>query len=339
MSLEHEGRIVDFEGVDRQFGHNYASEYVLRVVGEPIKEIYRVIREASSSAFGVVPGAFPPTLGSGMAEFRWKVIPSNPSEDQMTEIFAKAIEDSTVRKDASLGAKPTAVSASPQDASSIEPQSQLVKRVCSFCQEAPGEVECDRCHGMFCYRHVNSYAHDCLELERKPETEHPIIATNRPHGSDRRWLIAVALVLLLVGAAGYGLYRSVGPSSSIGNQTANGSTSGSPSPPGGNTMTATPSTSFESMAVSNPSISDGKANITYPSQYSELSDFALASINKDRSDFGIGPVTLSSIPSGQQHADSMLYSGYFSHWDTQGYKPYMRFVLLGGKGAVAEIFA
>ncbi len=32
----------------------------------------------------------------------------------------------------------------------------------------------------------------------------------------------------------------------------------------------------------------------------------------------------------------MLVSGYFSHWDTQGYKPYMRYTLLGGKGSVSE---
>jgi hypothetical protein len=32
----------------------------------------------------------------------------------------------------------------------------------------------------------------------------------------------------------------------------------------------------------------------------------------------------------------MLYFGYFSHWDTQGYKPYMRYTLLGGKGSVGE---
>jgi hypothetical protein len=32
----------------------------------------------------------------------------------------------------------------------------------------------------------------------------------------------------------------------------------------------------------------------------------------------------------------MLYFGYTSHWDTEGYKPYMRYTLLDGGGAVAE---
>jgi len=32
----------------------------------------------------------------------------------------------------------------------------------------------------------------------------------------------------------------------------------------------------------------------------------------------------------------MIYYGYFSHWDNQGYKPYMRYSLLGGTGSVSE---
>jgi hypothetical protein len=32
----------------------------------------------------------------------------------------------------------------------------------------------------------------------------------------------------------------------------------------------------------------------------------------------------------------MLYYGYFSHFDTQGYKPYIRYSLLGGRGADFE---
>jgi hypothetical protein len=32
----------------------------------------------------------------------------------------------------------------------------------------------------------------------------------------------------------------------------------------------------------------------------------------------------------------MLKNGYFSHWDMNGYKPYMRYTLAGGEGAVAE---
>ncbi|MDE1849582.1 MAG: CAP domain-containing protein [Candidatus Micrarchaeota archaeon] len=71
----------------------------------------------------------------------------------------------------------------------------------------------------------------------------------------------------------------------------------------------------------------------------QLYAYALSLINKDRNSFGLQNVTLSSESSGQQHSDSMLRYGYFSHWDTYGMKPYMRYTLLGGRGAVSENIA
>lgn len=68
----------------------------------------------------------------------------------------------------------------------------------------------------------------------------------------------------------------------------------------------------------------------------ELLNYALSLINSDRQSKGLQNVTLSNIDSGQRHAESMLNFGFFSHWDTDGYKPYMRYTLAGGKGAVAE---
>lgn len=76
--------------------------------------------------------------------------------------------------------------------------------------------------------------------------------------------------------------------------------------------------------------------ITYPSNYAVLATYTLAIINQNRTSMGLGPVVLSPIPSGQDHADSMLQNGYFSHWDTQGYKPYMRYSILNGTGYVEE---
>jgi uncharacterized protein YkwD len=76
--------------------------------------------------------------------------------------------------------------------------------------------------------------------------------------------------------------------------------------------------------------------ISYPSNYQTLTEYALSMINQNRTSDGLNPVTLSPIPSGQQHADSMLQYGYFSHWDTQGFKPYMRYSLLNGTGYVEE---
>lgn len=92
--------------------------------------------------------------------------------------------------------------------------------------------------------------------------------------------------------------------------------------------------SVKSLAA--PDIRNGSADIAYPSDYCALASYALGLINQDRSANGTGPVTLDYNQAAQQHADSMLYYGYFSHFDTQGYKPYMRYSLLGGLGADFE---
>jgi uncharacterized protein YkwD len=67
--------------------------------------------------------------------------------------------------------------------------------------------------------------------------------------------------------------------------------------------------------------------------------YALSLINQDRAKFGLAPVSLSNETSAQQHSDSMLSNKYFSHWDIYGMKPYMRYTLLGGRGAVSENIA
>jgi len=85
-----------------------------------------------------------------------------------------------------------------------------------------------------------------------------------------------------------------------------------------------------------PDIKNGSADIAYPHGYCTLAAFALSQINSDRAANGTGPVALDYNQAAQQHADSMLYYGYFSHYDTQGYKPYMRYTLLGGLGADFE---
>jgi uncharacterized protein YkwD len=85
-----------------------------------------------------------------------------------------------------------------------------------------------------------------------------------------------------------------------------------------------------------PLIQNGSANIQFPSDYATLEAYALRLINFDRANYSVSPVTLSNNQAGQQHADSMLRYDYFSHYDTQGFKPYMRYSLLRGTGADAE---
>jgi uncharacterized protein YkwD len=68
----------------------------------------------------------------------------------------------------------------------------------------------------------------------------------------------------------------------------------------------------------------------------ELYQYALRIINEDRKSHGVAPVMLSNTLSAQNHADDMLETKYFSHWDTNGVKPYVTYTKVGGKGAVDE---
>ncbi|HYL65497.1 MAG TPA: CAP domain-containing protein [Candidatus Limnocylindrales bacterium] len=68
----------------------------------------------------------------------------------------------------------------------------------------------------------------------------------------------------------------------------------------------------------------------------ELYQYALQLINQDRINHGVAPVALSDSSSAQNHADDMLNQGYFSHWNTDGVKPYVTYTKLGGKGDVDE---
>jgi len=91
--------------------------------------------------------------------------------------------------------------------------------------------------------------------------------------------------------------------------------------------------------IYSPLIQNGIANISYPTNYDVLSTYVLGLANSDRANYRLGAVALSDGSVAQQHADSMLRYGYFSHSDTQGFKPYMRYTLLGGRGAVEENIA
>jgi len=78
----------------------------------------------------------------------------------------------------------------------------------------------------------------------------------------------------------------------------------------------------------------------YPTySHDELLNYTLSLVNSDRSQNDRPNVTLSSVSSGQQHANDMLEHHFFSHWDTNGYKPYMRYTLAGGRGSVEENIA
>lgn len=73
--------------------------------------------------------------------------------------------------------------------------------------------------------------------------------------------------------------------------------------------------------------------------YSELSEHILSLINKEREKAGLEPVVLSNNLGSQNHAEEIVKEGYVSFWDTQGFKPYMRYSLYGGSNAIHEKIA
>jgi uncharacterized protein YkwD len=89
----------------------------------------------------------------------------------------------------------------------------------------------------------------------------------------------------------------------------------------------------------NPNILNLQNLLPKTPSHDELVNYALSLINSDRQSKGVTNVSLSQENSGQLHAEDMLKQHYFSHWDTNGYKPYMRYTLAGGKGAVTENIA
>jgi uncharacterized protein YkwD len=68
----------------------------------------------------------------------------------------------------------------------------------------------------------------------------------------------------------------------------------------------------------------------------ELVQHVLDAINKDRADFGLPPVELSSNDAAQFHAEDVFKTKQISHWTTGGEKPYMTYTRYGGEGSVQQ---
>ncbi|MFL6309883.1 MAG: CAP domain-containing protein [Nitrososphaera sp.] len=68
----------------------------------------------------------------------------------------------------------------------------------------------------------------------------------------------------------------------------------------------------------------------------EMVQHVLDRINKDRSDFGLPPVELSSNQAAQIHAEDVFRTKQISHWTTKGEKPYMTYTQYDGKGSVQQ---
>tara|TARA_A100001015_G_scaffold292127_1_gene367105 strand:+ start:877 stop:3477 length:2601 start_codon:yes stop_codon:yes gene_type:complete len=68
----------------------------------------------------------------------------------------------------------------------------------------------------------------------------------------------------------------------------------------------------------------------------EIREYVLELINKDRADHGVDPVELGNDETAQIHAEESFKNDYHSHWFLSGEKPYMVYSRNGGKSYVAE---
>jgi uncharacterized protein YkwD len=69
----------------------------------------------------------------------------------------------------------------------------------------------------------------------------------------------------------------------------------------------------------------------------QLKQYALDIINADREGNGLRAVLLSENAAAQMHAEDLYNAKYnSSHWTPDGMKPYMRYTVFGGEGAVSQ---
>ncbi len=88
----------------------------------------------------------------------------------------------------------------------------------------------------------------------------------------------------------------------------------------------------------NPTITILQPSSQQPSMMprEELIQYVLDRINKDRADFGMLPVELSSNQAAQMQAEDVFRTKQISHWMTNGEKPYMTYTQYDGEGSVQQ---
>lgn len=88
----------------------------------------------------------------------------------------------------------------------------------------------------------------------------------------------------------------------------------------------------------NPTITILQPSSQQPSMMprEELIQYVLDRINKDRADFGLLPVELSSNQAAQMQAEDVFRTKQISHWMTNGEKPYMTYTQYDGEGSVQQ---
>jgi len=183
-----------------------------------------------------------------------------------------------------------------------------MSRYCNICGETQHYVVmCEHCYSFLCYHHYPPEKHNCKHTRTKntyQKAHYKKTRYYRKKKSNAKLLLIPLFLVMLIAT-----YMLVDSNSVKTNST------------------------FTLPEINIPFITQEE-----PTQ-EELIQYALDLINKDRNIHGQQNVTLSSVNSAQLHAEDMLKNSYYSHWDLNGYKAYMRYTLVGGKGAVAENIA
>ncbi len=201
---------------------------------------------------------------------------------------------------------------------------------CAKCnEEIDFPFRCNYCGDLFCAKHRLPEKHNCINLPQQApyylrETNSVSFGKNRfnynaagiKDKKSKKKLVAVLATLLLIGV----FFVFV-----LDNQAF--------------LTSQTPITSPTSNPSSTNVVSPPQSSGILPDTHQDFVNYALSLINSDRQSKGLHNVSLSNINSAQLHADEMLKNGYFSHWNMNGYKPYMRYTLAGGDGSVSENIA
>jgi hypothetical protein len=197
--------------------------------------------------------------------------------------------------------------------------------------------QCEYCS--FKFSQLKATPHDYVEPPEKPEPTRepirieptPMEPTIKQKHFPLKKVLALLTIAVVIGVAVWSAPQFLSPT----------------------TPAVSPSTSPSSHSMTTPTPNISQTNYSQE----ELVNYALSLINSDRNGLSVNPngtmiyrllpigekhpqnVSLSAIISAQQHAEDMLKNNYFSHWDTHGYKPHMRYTLAGGQGSVSENIA
>lgn len=236
--------------------------------------------------------------------------------------------------------------------------STIMTQFCSACGKSFDVEEmpftCSYCGEMFCAEHRLPPNHSCSRIAKWRKRGTPFISTRTgikipisvSEGQRRRrsYKPVIALCLIAIIAFSYIQFPYLWENTIIiGQKWLRDFASAIP----GTTTTPQATTTFKTtITTSTPTLTSpttttkSSTTVAVPlDSQKELVEYALELINNDRTKYGVPLVKLGNNLAAQKHAEELLANRYLSHWNLAGLKPYMRYTLSGGVGAVGENIA